>query len=156
MNDPNKEPDGSARQPASSVVPEKRTQDPPGLSDLPPLLSGLDDLPEEAKMTVQSMISFAMRSGGPPPEFLAKITPEHISETIRQAGRNSELEFRDVNRARWVGLAQYGIGAIAVVYLAITLGPTSPGVLEKIFTWLVIAAGGVGIGIGRMSLRRKQ
>jgi hypothetical protein len=101
------------------------------------------------------MMSFVMRAGGPPPEFVEKITSDHITETIKQAGENSAREFVDANRARWFGLAHYVLGTVAIVYLAITLGPHSPGLLEKIFTWLVIAAGGVGIGIGRSALKRR-
>jgi len=121
-----------------------------------PLPPGLDHLPPTAQKSVMKMLSFGMQMGGPPPEIIAKITPEHISETIRQSGESSEREFRDANRARWFSLAHYAIGAVAIVYLAIMLGPTSPGLLEKIFTWLVIAGGGVGIGIGRVATRRKQ
>jgi len=146
--------------PDSSALPAKpKGQKPPAEAGtdatqtvLPP---GLELLPEPAQKSVMRMLSFGMQMGGPPPELIAKITPEHITQTIEQAGKNSEREFRDASHARWFGLAHYVIGAVAVVYLAIALGPTSPGLLQQIFTWLVIAAGGVGIGIGKSALKRK-
>jgi len=151
--DSNGLPANSPKLPAKTNEREDSTDVDVAQSLIPPGL--LESLPEPVQKSVVKMMSVGMQMGGPPPEFLAKITSEHISDTIKQAGENSEREFRDANRARWFNLAHYCIGAVAVVYLAISLGPTSPGLLEKIFTWLVIAAGGVGIGIGKMSLRRK-
>lgn len=111
-------------------------------------IPGLEELPPQTQRAVRSMFSFAIRSGGPPPELLAKLTSEHITESIKQAGEEREREFADAHRCRWFILVNLIAGMAGVITFCVLMGPTNPALVKDVLVILAAAAGGIGGGYG--------
>lgn len=124
--------------------------------ELPPEVEQIiGDMPEEHRAQVRQMFSVhtaMMTRTSPQAEMMKKISPETLDKMIENEARETAMEYRDRNSARWATIIMLVIGAaflIAVVYFL----REDPEILKEIvvpFVTLIAGAlGGYGFGYSK-------
>lgn len=110
----------------------------------------LEKLPPRQRRQVESFIAASLSYTGPIPNPLTrKVTPEHITEIIRNQGRDSELEYADRKHGRmFAAIGGLGGGVIAVALIIVLALNGNDALANDIVQAGLFAAGGLGAGYG--------
>ena len=86
----------------------------------------------------------------------ANLTPEHISEMLRQSGRGAEREYSDRKIARfvWAGFPVFAVLALIAIIVTLALLEMAD-LLREIMFALAGLVGGFGAGYGYSNSRRR-
>lgn len=110
----------------------------------------LQEIPEEKRTLIRERISVFMSAQEPESAVSKKMTPEHISAYLKDAGDDMRLSHKERSLVRWF-IFIIGLFVFALVGLIILTFKDRPDLIEKI----IFAVGGCaagfigGFGFGR-------
>ena len=134
-------------------------QSPPGDSSVgetsPVSPEILEKLPPEARKKVMEFFAAGMYSGPAPNPVLAKITPQHITDLISLASKDSDHALEDTKHSRRLALYALTIVLISVLVVVLVLAFRNQNdLLIEVFKLLAVGLGGFGGGYGWARFRR--
>ena len=101
----------------------------------------LREIPEEKRTLIRERISVFMSGQEPESAISRKMTPDHISTYLKDAGDDMRLSHRERSQSKWfifiIGLFVFGL-----IGLVIMIFQDKPDLIEKI----IFAVGGCAAG----------
>ena len=125
---------------------EEETDNSPDISDI------IESLPSSMRREIkrETLMMASFMQGSPDSALAQKMTPEHITAFINDAGENMRLGYKDLNRTRiFYGIVLFLV--LAFVGFIVLVFRDNPNMVENIiYAFIGLAAGGAcGYGIGK-------